>query len=136
MMHRVRTAVTALAAVVMLLCPLTAGAQETGGEETAPTLSPFLTGPGGYAPLLTLFNPTVGHARLRLTDRVNLVPRGAGGWPIHPSERGPARLLIRIAALPAMGQPFPDELWRECLPPGAPGHAQRLALLVGLRPYQ
>jgi hypothetical protein len=135
MMHRVRTAVAALTAVVMLLCPLTVGAQETGGEETAPTLSPFPTGRGGYAPLLNLFNPTVGQARLRLTDRVTWFPEEpvagqsthlsavqqdfsfalplwqdtTNEWSAFTRVRG--EFFQTHAHLPATGQPFPNELW-------------------------
>ena len=136
MIHRVCTAATALATIVLLLWPLAAGAQEAGREETEPPLS---TGPaerGGYAPLLTLFNPAVGHAQLRLTDRVTWFPEEpvagqsthlsavqqdfsfalplwqdtTNEWSAFTRVRG--EFFRTHALLPDTGQAFPEELWR------------------------
>jgi hypothetical protein len=135
MIHRVRAAATAWAAVVLLLCPLTAVAQEAGREETAPALSPFTSGRGGSASLVNLFTPTVGHTRLRLTDRVTWFPEEpvagqstslsavqqdvsfalplwqdpTNEWSAFTRVRG--EFFRTHARLPATGQPFPEALW-------------------------
>ena len=136
LIHRVCTVATVLATVVLLLWPLTGGAQEIGGEESAPALSPLPAGPGGYAPWLTLFNPTVGHARFRLTDRVTWFPEEpVAGQPTHldavqhdlavavplwqdRTHEWSAFATVRSAffhtqaVLPDTQQAFPEALWQ------------------------
>lgn len=74
MIRRVLSALTALATVCMLAYPLTVVAQEAGREETDLAPSAFTAGRGGLGALLMLLNPTVGRARLRITDRVTWFP--------------------------------------------------------------
>jgi hypothetical protein len=135
MIHRMLTVATVLVALLRIACPLAAVAQDTGWEENemAPRASTALS--GGYAALRNLFNPTVGSARLRVSDRVTWFPDepvaaqsthlgsvrqdfsaalplwqdALNEWSAATYVRG--EFFHTHAILPDTGHPFPEELW-------------------------